>query len=373
MAPTTPQSGPSGIGGPFPRSRTVMLPPTLLLLCTSTWASFQVELQADIVQRRDVVDAGHQVVELVRILPPREEPWTMAVHVPDSWLDLPRSSGLSSQELISSSKGQIQTLVGAVQRDVPWARGLDPVQAAGLWAGLLRNSAYANPLPVSHYRGVLQPWEVLYDDQGGDTLSASITALLALEKAGVEGSLARYPTPTTGTGVAFGLVVEGQAPAAVDWAWPVTGVTPSWTLFPLHLKARPIGALEASALKVWSLAELRAPGWSPGAAPAPGEPREADELPGSPPHPEGTTEPDPPQPAPAPPPRRAPQLDICAQAEAMGLECRPVDRSNDPLYLGLSVLALLGLAAAGLSAWLAQMRRQAQARARQQRREAEGF
>ncbi len=310
----------------------------------------------------------------------------MAVHVPDPWLDRPTSSGLSPAELATGSRGQIAALLSAVQRDIPWSRGLEPVQAAGLWAGLLRNSAYANPHPVSHYEGVLQPWEVLYDAQAGDTLSAAVTALLALEASGVEASLARYPSPATGSGVAFGLVVEGRAPSDVDWAWPVSGVTPGWTLLPLHLKAKPDGALEASALQVWSLPEVKAAGWDPGAAPAQDGLADGDEpaqpRPAPTPTPEGEVEPDgpvtpapAPQPAPppAPPPRRAPQHDICAEAEAMGLECLPVDRSNDPLYLGLSVLALVGLAGAGLGTWLARNRRQALARARQQRREAEDF
>lgn len=350
-----------------------------MLAVPLTSASFRVELQEDIVQRRDVVDAGHQVVELVRILPPSEEAWTMAVHVPDSWLDRPRSAGLTPAGVASASRGQLTALVSAVQRDIPWAQGLAPVDAAGLWAGLLRNSAYANPHPVSHYEGVLQPWEVLYDAAAGDTLSAALTALLALESQGVQASLGRYPTPSTSTGVAFGLVLEGAAPAGTDWAWPIDGVTPAWVLLPLHLKAKPSGALEAVDLQVWSAAELRSAGWSPGA-----EPDAVAELdPAAPPTPEPNPEPTPapdgdvvpaPPPAPAPPPpQRTPRPDVCAQAEAMGLSCRPVDRSNDPLYLIIALLAVVGLGAAGVGSWMARSRRLALAQARKQRRRAEDF
>lgn len=57
----------------------------------------------------------------------------------------------------------------------------------------------------------------------------------------------------------------------------------------------------------------------------------------------------------------------------MGLECRPVDRSNDPLYLFIAGLALAGLAAAGVGAWRAKARRAAAAARRKRRREAEDF
>ncbi len=354
--------------------------PLLALAIPVASASFRVELQADIVQRRDVVDPSHQVVELVRILPPREEPWTMAVHVPDAWLDRPRSAGRSTADIASASKAQLTALVTAVQQDIPWSQGLPPLEAAGLWAGLLRNSAFANPHPVSHYDGVLQPWEVLYDAEAGDTLSAAFTALLALDAQGVEVSLARYPTPSTAGGIAFGLVLEGAAPADADWAWPIQGVTPGWVLLPLHLKAKPAGSLEASDLQVWSTAQVRAAGWSPGSAPAQPAPDDGDPAAPAAPGDDGAPEPAPqddeppaPPPAPAPPPRRTARPDVCAQAEAMGLSCRPVDRSNDPLYLGIAALALAGLAAAGVGSWIARGRRQALAQARRQHRRSEDF
>ncbi len=356
-----------------------MLTTALLALTATASAAFQVQLEADIVQRRDVVDPGHQVVELVRILPPRVEPWTMAVHVPDGWVDRSRS-GRSPAELSTAARSQLTALVTAVQRDIPWSSGLNPLDSAGLWAGLLRNSAHANPHPVSHYDGLLEPWELLYDDQAGDTMSASVVALMALDAQGIDASLARYPTASTSTGVAFGLVIEGDAPDGADWAWEVKGVTPAWALLPLHLKAKPAGTLEAAGLEVWSLAQVMAAGWDPGApaqdgmadggdapVPAPGGPE---------PSPEGADEPDPtpaPAPAPAPPPRRTPRPDVCAQAEAMGLECRAVDHSNDGLWLLLATLALVGVGAAGVFSFIARGRRQAAARARKQRREAEDF
>jgi len=333
-------------------------------------ASFRVDLQADIVQRRDVVDPGHQVAELVRILPPREEPWTMAVHVPDSWLDRPRSSGQSPSDAAIAARGQLNALVSAVQQDIPWSGGLAPIDAAGLWAGLLRNSAYANPHPVSHYQGVLQPWEVLYDAQAGDTLSAAFTALLALEAQGVDASLCSYPTPSTSTGLAFGLILEGTAPDGADWAWAIQGVTPTWVLLPLHLKAKPTGELEASQLQVWSIDEVKAVGWSPGTEPASDGLADAD--PASTPDPAEPPQPAP-APAPAPPPQRTPRPDICDQAEAMGLECRPADHSNDLIYLAIAVLALASLTAAGIGSWRGRSRRQAAAQARRQRRQREDF
>ena len=75
----------------------------------------------------------------------------------------------------------------------------------------------------------------------------------------------------------------------------------------------------------------------------------------------------------APPQRRTPRPDICSQAEAMGLACRPVDRSNDPLYIGLAILALAGVAAGGIGSLVARSRRQARARQRSQRRRNEDF
>jgi hypothetical protein len=352
-----------------------MLTPVSLALIAVASATFQVELQADIVQRRDVVDPGHQVVELVRILPPTVEPWTMTVHVPDSWVDRPRSAH-SPAELVTAARSQVHDLRGAVKADIPWSPGLDPLDAAGLWAGLLRNSAHANPHPISHYDGVLEPWELLYDAQAGDTMSAAIVALIALDGQGTEASLCRYPTPSTSTGVAFGLIVEGVAPAGADWAWAVGGVTPAWALLPMHLKAKPSGALQASDLEVWTLAQVRAEGWDPGATAQDALSDGDDEpTPAPAPTPDGADEPEPPAPAPppAPPPERTPRPDVCAQAEAMGLECRPVDHSNDGLWLLLAGLALAGITAAGVTALVTRSRRQAAARARKQRRKAEDF
>jgi hypothetical protein len=351
----------------------------LLLAVPMAAAGFELGLEADIVQRRDVVEPGHQVVELARILPPREEAWTLSVQVPDAWVERPRGAGHSPTALERAAGPQLGVMVSAVRRDMPSSSGLTPLEAAGLWAGLLRNSAYATPHPVSHYAGLLEPWELLYDASAGDTLSAAVVTAMALERQGVQASVARYPSPSTASGVAFGLLLEGSAPAGADWAWPVSGTTPAWALLPLHLKAKPGGTLGAADLQAWTLTELQAPGWDPG-APASPSLAEADE------DPEGAADPRPrrdpeepepgatPEPAPAPPPpRRQPRPDICAQAEAMGLACRPVDRSNDPLWLGLAVLASAGLVGAGAASWLARGRRRAAALARKRRREVEEF
>ena len=351
----------------------------LLFACWISTASagFEVELHEDIVQQRDVLASGQQVVELVRILPPQEQAWTLVVRVPDAWVERPRSSGRDPGQIAAPVAPQISALVSAVRRDLPASSGLAPVEAAGLWAGLLRNSAYANPRPVSHYDQVLEPWEVLYDARAGDTLSSAFSALLALDRLGVDVSLARYPSPSTGSGVAFGLLLEGVAPVDVDWAWPVAGVTPEWTLLPLHLKAKPTAALSAEQVDAWSLAEVTASGWDPGAPEGGGDAVADAEEPGGEPdgEPDGEpeTDPEPPAPAPPPPPPRKARPDICVQAEAMGLSCRPVDRSNDPAYLLLSLVALAALLAGAGTALAARARRERAVKGRRSRRASEDF
>ncbi len=281
--------------------------PTALALAVSiplaNAAGFEVELQPDIVQRRDVVDPGNQVVELVRILPPDEEPWTLIVHVPNSWVDASRGADRTPALVSSASGAQTRALVQAVMRDVSGASSLSGMQAAGLWAGLLRCSSFASPVPVSHYDTVLEPWEVLYDAQAGDTLSSSLSALMALEQLGVAARLARYPTPATSSGVAFGLAIDGQAPAKADWAWPVQGADPPAVVLPLHLKAKPQGDLAIDQLHSWTLQMVLGADWSPGVEPTTDALTDPNPNPDPDPDPDPKSDPDPdPDPAPAPPP-----------------------------------------------------------------------
>lgn len=69
----------------------------------------------------------------------------------------------------------------------------------------------------------------------------------------------------------------------------------------------------------------------------------------------------------------AQQLDICARAKAMGLQCVKDDGATNMMYYAISAALGSGLLIAFISVWLVRSRRKAAARQRQQERQGRDF
>lgn len=327
------------------------------------------ELKKGITQKRKVSAPGRQVVEVIRLLPPSNEAYTLVVKVPDPWLERSRTTGRSNSQVMKASAPQLKVLLNSVRASGLSPQRLQPVQRAGLMAGLLRNSTHSTPKPISHYTEVLETWEILYEG-GGDTLSSSLAVLAALKELSTTGYLASYRTADTSAGTAFAVLIKGKTEAGLDWAWPVEASGKQWALLPLHLKARPKGKLRLADLRYWKLDKVLSRGWKP-KGPAGERPPEAK------PDPDEDRGPGKKAPPPrlAPPPRRkaAGRLDICARAEAMGLQCVKRGGATDIMYYVISAALGVGLLIALISTLIVRSRRKATMRQRQQERRRRGF
>lgn len=250
-------------------------------LISTSHAGFEVHLSEGLTQERKVRVEGHDVEELVRVLPPGIEPWTISVVVPETWLaqDLPEYGPENQLD-----RAQVGAIVqGLKNAGLPTATS-GPEQIAQLLA-IVQNGSFENERPSAMGPSLLPPWVLLSAPEWGETLSAARLGVAILAEFGLETELVRYPCPTTAHGVAFGVRSGGSAPTDQLWALPLPGN--SGVLYPVHPTA--ILAPDASTedLSSWSLAQFTTPGFDPGvSAPpqrrrppsptTPGTPREPD-------------------------------------------------------------------------------------------------
>ena len=143
---------------------------------------------------------------------------------------------------------------------------LSPYQESARLAAMFRNGSFEESRPRERYSGVLELWEVLWEHQTADTLSASLTTLGVMEELDLAGSLARYPCADSDTGRAFGVLVDHESETGVGWSFPAG----DGALLTLHPNARPDhDEVAFDELEVWTLDEALAPDWDPS---RPGEP-----------------------------------------------------------------------------------------------------
>ncbi len=246
-------------------------------------AGFEVRVSEGLTQERNVRVPGHTVEELVRVLPPGTEPWTISVVVPEAWIaaDLPEYG--PAEQLDPAQLAAI--VAGLREAGLPTARS-GPEQIAQLVA-IVQNGSFENERPSAMGPTLLPPWALLAAPQWAETLSSARLGVALLAEFGLETELVRYPCPTTNQGVAFGIRSGGKAPVDKLWALALPGQ--AGVLYTVHPTAILPPDTREEDLSYWSLAQFTAPDFDPGvqatprprAAPAPHPPS----VPASPPEP----------------------------------------------------------------------------------------
>ncbi len=271
-----------------------------------------VEVLPGIEQNRNFDDTGHWSRQWVRSLPPENLPYLVVVRGPLSWLDESDQPGTPAG-VAARNAGQLERLTLAMDEHNLVAAG-DPVLLAGRVAALLRPIESDDRRVAARYARIWELWELLVDAPHADTLSIAFAAVQFLREHGITARIALYPWAE---GQAFGVLVPHRmGEPDHDWTRPVD----DGVLVPVALSARPIAELADADLISWSWEEVLAPGWSPitGAD----EPVPRDRLPAVP--------------------------DVCAQARALGFECRTED---DPTLYVVSVAIMVGLTSWGVALW----------------------
>ena len=232
----------------------------MLLLSAALAQGLSLEIHAGLTEERDLFRDGMVTTELARGMPDGGLN-TVIVRVPEAWLQPPEELNAAA----AYDPQQVDEMVGAMKR-LPRKTAYE--ESARL-AALFRNGAFEQPRPRERYSGVLQLWEVLWEHQTADTLSASIATLSVMAEQDLAGSLARYPCADSDSGRAFGVLVPGVSREGVAWSYPAG----DGALLTLHPNARPDhDEVAYDQLEVWELDAVLAPGWDPARA---GEPAPA--------------------------------------------------------------------------------------------------
>ncbi|MFT5587514.1 MAG: hypothetical protein ACI9VR_005124 [Cognaticolwellia sp.] len=236
---------------------------SVMLWATLAHAGFEVRLSEGLNQERNVRVPGHTVEELIRVLPPGIEPWTISVIVPEAWVvaDLPEY-GPDDQ----LDPAQVAAIVaGLKQAGLPSASS-GPEQIAQLLA-IVQNGSFESERPSAMGPTYLPPWVLLAAPEWAETLSSARLGVAILAEFGLETELVRYPCPTTAQGVAFGVRSGGQAPEGKLWALPLPGQ--AGVLYTVHPTAILSPDAREEDLSSWSLAQFTAPDFDPGTLAAP--------------------------------------------------------------------------------------------------------
>ena len=230
------------------------------MLLLSAALAFELEVHSGLLEERDILREGLVTQEVVKGTPDGGV-LTLVVRVPEEWLAPPVDQTAGEAHSVS----QVQETVRAMAR-LP--RQSPYLEAARL-AAMFRNGSFEEGRPRERYSGVLQLWEVVWEHQTADTLSASVATLEVMEALDLAGSLARYPCTASDTGRAFGVFVDHESEAGVGWSFPAG----EGALLTLHPNARPDhDEVVLADLEVWPLSQVLAPGWDPARAGEPAPP-----------------------------------------------------------------------------------------------------
>ncbi|RMH23464.1 MAG: hypothetical protein D6696_00455 [Acidobacteria bacterium] len=321
------------------------------LVASPARGELAVELIAGIEQQRDFERAGVWTRQWVRSLPPSGQPYLMVVQGPRAWLAEP-GLDLPPAEVAARDRPHRQVLRRAMSSAGLLAGG-EPPAVAGRVLALLRPLVLTAGAPPARHARLWRTWEILADAPHADALSVAFSAQQLLLDLGIEAAIAAFPTRTGG--LTYGLWLAGEA-AAVEgedrdqepWAYRVGS---SW-LLPASPSPSPRQPLGRADLELWPpAAVLAAPSLEALVAGATPPPETS----------QGTAG-----------PRLAAPPDLCRQARALGLPCRPPGIRRRPGTAGSVLLALLlvALLGWGTSAWrrrAARLRRVREARHRGER------
>ncbi len=222
-----------------------------MLLSSALAAGLQLEVHSGLLEERDLFRDGMATREVVKGTPDGEM-LTIVVRVPEAWLVAPED--LSPAE--ARDQGQVDEMLRATKQ-LP-ARSA--YEEAARFAAIFRNGSFEQSRPRERYAGVLMLWEVLWEHQSADTLSASLATLSLMGERDIAGSLARYLCSDSDTGRAFGVLVPGESEEGVSWSYPAG----EGALLTLHPNARPDGdEVLSDELEVWTLDEALDVAWDP--------------------------------------------------------------------------------------------------------------
>jgi hypothetical protein len=232
-------------------------------LASPVHAGFEVHLSEGLTQERKVRVPEHTVEELVRVLPPGIEPWTISVVVPEAWIaaDLPE---LGPHEQLDPA--QLAAIVAGLKEAGLPSASSGPEQIGQLLA-IVQNGSFESERPSAMGPTLLPPWVLLAAPEWAETLSSSRLGVALLAEFGLETELVRYPCPTTPHGVAFGVRSGGVAPKDKLWALPLPGQ--AGVLYTVHPTAILAADATEADLSSWSLAQFTAPDFDPGIAAPP--------------------------------------------------------------------------------------------------------
>lgn len=226
-------------------------------------AGFEVHLDEGLNQERNVRVPGHTVEELIRVLPPGIEPWTISVVVPEAWVaaDLP---DYGPHEQLDPA--QLAAIVAGLKEAGLPSASTGPEQIGQLLA-IVQNGSFESETPSAMGPTLLPPWVLLAAPEWAETLSSARLGVAILAEFGLETELVRYPCPTTPHGVAFGVRSGGVAPTGKLWALPLPGQ--GGVLYTVHPTAILSPDASEEDLSSWSLAQFTAPDFDPGIAAPP--------------------------------------------------------------------------------------------------------
>ena len=140
-------------------------------------AGFEVRVSEGLTQERNVRVPGHTVEELVRVLPPGTEPWTISVVVPEAWIaaDLPEYG--PAEQLDPAQLAAI--VAGLREAGLPTARS-GPEQIAQL-AAIVQNGSFENERPSAMGPTLLPPWALLAAPQSSLETAPGATGIFLSE------------------------------------------------------------------------------------------------------------------------------------------------------------------------------------------------
>lgn len=213
-------------------------------------------LKAGFDQQRNFERSGFVARQLVRSLPPTNEPYTFTILVPATWLS--SDSQVAAGAGLESLNQKHLLLLRTAMANQGLIGSKDPLFLAGRAIALLRPMEVGGARAPARHQKIWPLWEVLVRSPDTDTLSVSVSVVQFLKGLGVSARVARYPADS---GIfCFGVVVTPLQPPSAEigpWAQKIG----SSFLLPVALSATPAAGLEPAEVHTWEIEQVLAPEW----------------------------------------------------------------------------------------------------------------
>lgn len=232
----------------------------LVLTCWTTTPASSSELSFALKpgfdQQRNFERSGFVARQLVRSLPPTNEPYTFTIQVPATWLS--SGSPVAAGAGLEGLNQKHLSLLATAMSDQGLIDSKDPLLLAGRAIALLRPMEVGGARAPARYQQIWPLWEVLVHSPSTDTLSVAVSAVQFLKGLGVSARVAKYPADS---GIfCFGVLVTPLLPPSAEprpWAQKVG----SSFLFPVAFSTKPVAGLEPEQVPTWEIEQVLKPGW----------------------------------------------------------------------------------------------------------------